>query len=158
MPHDLGHDRAAPIPEIPHRASGSEPFRDFVANREEERRRRLILAARLREALAGVSCAQLAHRTGWSAETVRRYLQGKAAPPATLLMVLAEEMGVNPEYLLLGRGPVYLEANLTEPRPVPSRQIVDALYYLIAQQEHDRQPEISHNGHGSRMRPSSMKR
>ncbi|HZW08585.1 MAG TPA: helix-turn-helix transcriptional regulator [Phycisphaerales bacterium] len=135
-----GHSRTAP-PAQP------DSHRVFVANRDEERQRRQVLAGRLREAVAGISCARLAQRTGWSAETVRRYLQGRAAPPATLLMVLAEEVGANPDYLLLGRGPVHLESSLTGPRQVPNRQIVDALYFLIAQHEGNGSPSSHRNGH-----------
>ena len=97
-----------------------------------------MLAARLCDALAGVSCAKIAERTGWSTESVRRYLQGKASPPATLLMVLAERFGLNPEFLLLGRGPAHLDGDTSRPKPVPTREILDALYYLIAEREQAR--------------------
>lgn len=125
-------------------ATRSHPNRDFVANSEAEHERRLVLAARLREALKGISFTEIGRRTGWSTETVRRYLRGKASPPATLLMVLVDEFSVNPEYLLLGRGPAFLGQTLNETRPVSNRQLVDALHFLIAQQK---DPPRSSPGH-----------
>lgn len=114
---------------------GAPDRRAFVANCDDEQRRRRELAARLCDALQGVSCAKIAERTGWSTESIRRYLQGKASPPATLLMVLAERFGLNPEFLLLGRGPAHLEGADARPRPVSTREVLDALYFLVAEHE-----------------------
>jgi transcriptional regulator with XRE-family HTH domain len=121
----------------PPASSSAEPEkpRVFVAALNEERERRVVLAARMSEALQGVTCATIAERTGWGTETIRRYLQGKTSPPATILMVLAERFGINPDFLLLGRGPAQLDRFKSQPREVSKRQLVDSLYYLISQLE-----------------------
>lgn len=117
------------------RRSRSPRPRAFVSNGELEHERRLLVAARLREALDGIPRTQIARRTGWSKESIRRYMQGVVTPPVTLLMALHEEYAVSPSFVLLGRGPARATAEAPAPRAVSREQMLDALHYLIAQIE-----------------------
>jgi len=61
------------------------------------------ISTRVREACGGMSVAAVSRATGFHPETVRRYVRGQA-PSAEFLAALVDRMGVNPEWLLCGRG------------------------------------------------------
>lgn len=60
-------------------------------------------AARLREAVGSQPDAQVARRTGFNRETVRRYLSGRVVS-VQFVVAVAEGDGVSADGLILGRG------------------------------------------------------
>jgi transcriptional regulator with XRE-family HTH domain len=63
---------------------------------------------RLRDVVGQRSYRLLGEITGVNAETARRYMNG-AAPSVEFLAAICEKFGINGEWLLTGRGPVYLK-------------------------------------------------
>jgi hypothetical protein len=63
------------------------------------------LSDRIRALCAGKTPQTLARMTGSSADSVRRYLRGAAAPP-DFLVRLAGATGVSLNWMLSGRGPI----------------------------------------------------
>lgn len=64
----------------------------------------LAFAERLREAKGELSNAELARRSGLSAQSLTEYLQGSKLPNAYNLLALADALEVETRWLLLGRG------------------------------------------------------
>ncbi|MEN0020083.1 MAG: helix-turn-helix transcriptional regulator [Planctomycetota bacterium] len=63
------------------------------------------LHERLATVAGNQSFREIARQTGLNAETVRRYMQGQA-PSAEFLVALCKTLGINAEWLLLGKGPM----------------------------------------------------
>lgn len=66
---------------------------------------------RFAEALRNRSNAEISRLTGFHPEAIRRYRLGRT-PPASLLAAMCTKLGLSPDWLLLGRGPMMAaEAN-----------------------------------------------
>lgn len=84
-----------------------------------------VLLARLQRVVKDHPQAKLARLTGRSRTALTRYMQG-AKPPLEFGAALARELGINPEWLLTGEGPMYV-ADM----PVASTATGEALLELI---------------------------
>ncbi|CAG1007810.1 hypothetical protein PHYC_03480 [Phycisphaerales bacterium] len=74
------------------------------------------VSLRIGVACAGHTMAEIAKRTGWEAETVRRYLRRGHRPSVDFVAAVAERFAVSVRWLILGEGLMDRERSDT---PVP---------------------------------------
>ena len=62
----------------------------------------------------GVSINSFAQKLGVSPPTISRWMKGEADPTRSNLIKLAEQTGINIEWLAIGAGPKYWQHPITE--------------------------------------------
>ena len=73
---------------------------DYLLGKEEESERVEVFSPeRLREAMNGMSCEELAQKFDGNAKVIALYLEGKRKPTKVTLHLMAIYLGVNPEWL-----------------------------------------------------------
>jgi len=66
---------------------------------------------------SGLTLQDFAAKVGISKTTLVSYQRGATSPPAKVLQRLCERFGVNPEWLLMGKGPMLGAELIEEPTP-----------------------------------------
>jgi helix-turn-helix protein len=99
-----GHGPAPPD----HRDEAAEPAGSFVRD----------LIERLRRATDGINPREIAARTGYHPETVRRYFR-RGRLSLRFFAAICEQFGISPEWLLWGSGPMRERSHAARPSEPP---------------------------------------
>ncbi|HAT1681374.1 TPA: helix-turn-helix transcriptional regulator [Klebsiella oxytoca] len=95
---------------------------------------------RLKEAMNGMSNAELARRSGMSETTIRKYLQGKIYPALDSLAVVAEACGVSLTWLATGEDQPLkesIERDKPEQKFDPEIEVFNHLFRSLKKEERE---------------------
>lgn len=75
------------------------------------------VSLRIAAACSGYTLSQIAKRTGWGAETVRRYVRQGHRPSVDFVAAVAERFNVSVGWLVLGEGTMEISGRVAVPAP-----------------------------------------
>lgn len=79
--------------------------RDYDALENRRRAMNIAIGERIRLLMHRQTLRGFGAEIGFHAQSIRRWMQGDASPPAAFLIAVCERYGVSADWLLLGTGP-----------------------------------------------------